>query len=516
MKFSISNALFAALTLQQISLGEGKRQKKRLIERDDEAFWKTFVFQGIDSMVKPTETPTPAPTSETQESDVPSDAPSIIGLSDTPSDGPSLVALSNAPSDGPSLNFVPNVPTASPTSSCDSLETIICTVPEFSTLCALARTAGLADALNEDIFTIFAPTNGAFESLPAEVLDALGDVDVLRDALLYHTAPEIKILASDLVCNSNVMMANLAETITVCADSEIYQVGSGNSPEALPKIFAKDGGACNGVIHGINQVMLQSIQSTVDPIAPPIDPTPIPTTEGTIEPSKVPVDPTLSPIVSPIDPTPIPTTEGTIEPSKVPVDPTLSPIVSPIDPTPIPTTEATIEPSKVHVDPTLSPTISPETCQSIAEVFCILPEFEILCQLTKDADLFDTLSGGSFTIFAPINDAFESLPQNIANAIISDTDLLTNVLLSHALPIPTFAATLECGGEISMISGEETTTVCADSIIFQVGAGNAAGSIPSIVAPDGVACNGVIHAIDGVILPAVDAQTSGLRRRRKI
>ena len=67
-----------------------------------------------------------------------------------------------------------------------------------------------------------------------------------------------------------------------------------------------------------------------------------------------------------------------------------------------------------------------------------------------------------------------------------------------------------------MISGEETTTVCADSIIFQVGAGNAAGSIPSIVAPDGVACNGVIHAIDGVILPAVDAQTSGLRRRRKI
>eukprot|EP00534_Pseudo-nitzschia_fraudulenta_P002603 CAMPEP_0201119918 /NCGR_PEP_ID=MMETSP0850-20130426/4008_1 /ASSEMBLY_ACC=CAM_ASM_000622 /TAXON_ID=183588 /ORGANISM="Pseudo-nitzschia fraudulenta, Strain WWA7" /LENGTH=486 /DNA_ID=CAMNT_0047385821 /DNA_START=73 /DNA_END=1533 /DNA_ORIENTATION=+ len=486
MKFSISNALFAALTLQQISLGEGKRQKKRLIERDDEAFWKTFVFQGIDSMVKPTETPTPAPTSETQESDVPSDAPSIIGLSDTPSDGPSLVALSNAPSDGPSLNFVPNVPTASPTSSCDSLETIICTVPEFSTLCALARTAGLADALNEDIFTIFAPTNGAFESLPAEVLDALGDVDVLRDALLYHTAPEIKILASDLVCNSNVMMANLAETITVCADSEIYQVGSGNSPEALPKIFAKDGGACNGVIHGINQVMLQSIQSTVDPIAPPIDPTPIPTTEGTIE------------------------------PSKVPVDPTLSPIVSPIDPTPIPTTEATIEPSKVHVDPTLSPTISPETCQSIAEVFCILPEFEILCQLTKDADLFDTLSGGSFTIFAPINDAFESLPQNIANAIISDTDLLTNVLLSHALPIPTFAATLECGGEISMISGEETTTVCADSIIFQVGAGNAAGSIPSIVAPDGVACNGVIHAIDGVILPAVDAQTSGLRRRRKI
>jgi len=467
-------------------LGEGKRQKKRLIERDDEAFWKTFVFQGIDSMVKPTETPTPAPTSETQESDVPSDAPSIIGLSDTPSDGPSLVALSNAPSDGPSLNFVPNVPTASPTSSCDSLETIICTVPEFSTLCALARTAGLADALNEDIFTIFAPTNGAFESLPAEVLDALGDVDVLRDALLYHTAPEIKILASDLVCNSNVMMANLAETITVCADSEIYQVGSGNSPEALPKIFAKDGGACNGVIHGINQVMLQSIQSTVDPIAPPIDPTPIPTTEGTIE------------------------------PSKVPVDPTLSPIVSPIDPTPIPTTEATIEPSKVHVDPTLSPTISPETCQSIAEVFCILPEFEILCQLTKDADLFDTLSGGSFTIFAPINDAFESLPQNIANAIISDTDLLTNVLLSHALPIPTFAATLECGGEISMISGEETTTVCADSIIFQVGAGNAAGSIPSIVAPDGVACNGVIHAIDGVILPAVDAQTSGLRRRRKI
>ena len=54
-----------------------------------------------------------------------------------------------------------------------------------------------------------------------------------------------------------------------------------------------------------------------------------------------------------------------------------------------------------------------------------------------------------------------------------------------------------------MVSGEETTTVCIEGQIFQSGAGNTFSSLPKIVASDGVSCNGVIHAVDQIILPTL-------------
>ena len=63
--------------------------------------------------------------------------------------------------------------------------------PEFSTLLAAVKAAGLVDTLaGEGPFTVFAPTNGAFEKIPQETLQGLlADKDALTAVLLRHVVP---------------------------------------------------------------------------------------------------------------------------------------------------------------------------------------------------------------------------------------------------------------------------------------------------------------------------------------
>lgn len=297
-------------------------------------------------------------------------------------------------------------------------------------MCELVDVAGLSEALNEDVFTLFAPINDAFDSLTDEIADELAeDDDLLRSAILYHAVPEVELRAADLVCDGTIMMASSEETTTVCTSDGIFQVGDGNTPDNYPQIIARDGVACNGIIHAIDQIILPSIDN--------------------------------------------------------PVNDTDSPTFTP-------TSNETIVPTS-------------DECESIADVICALPQFEILCALVGDAGLVDALSGtDDYTIFAPVNSAFEALSLELADAIISDETLLQLVLLSHASLGDLFSTDLECGMELSMASGAETTTVCEDGLIFQTGPGNAPDAIPEIISTDGVACNGVIHAIDQVILPTLD------------
>ncbi|MFY1111668.1 MAG: fasciclin domain-containing protein [Methanosarcinaceae archaeon] len=61
---------------------------------------------------------------------------------------------------------------------------------DFDTLVTAVQTAGLEEALSgEGPFTIFAPTDDAFDDLPPGTLDdLLEDEDALTDVLLYHVA----------------------------------------------------------------------------------------------------------------------------------------------------------------------------------------------------------------------------------------------------------------------------------------------------------------------------------------
>ena len=131
---------------------------------------------------------------------------------------------------------------------------IACSSDDFSTLCSLIENVELDQALSDQIFTVFAPTDDAF----ANILDNVdaSDQAFVKDLLLYHTVPARIISADDIVCDESLTMGNGKATTTQCDGDDLFQVGNGNLPDALPQITTTDIRACNGIIHVVNEVIL--------------------------------------------------------------------------------------------------------------------------------------------------------------------------------------------------------------------------------------------------------------------
>lgn len=120
---------------------------------------------------------------------------------------------------------------------------------------------------------------------------------------------------------------------------------------------------------------------------------------------------------------------------------------------------------------------------------------DLVAALTKYPDLVNTLSGdGTFTVFAPTNDAFDALLAAIGQNSIDDIpeDVLRNVLEYHVLGATVTAAQV-APGDIEMVNGEIATITSNSDGLFIAGA--------QIVAVDALATNGVAHIIDNVMVP---------------
>jgi uncharacterized surface protein with fasciclin (FAS1) repeats len=119
----------------------------------------------------------------------------------------------------------------------------------FSTLRAAAEAAGLVDALKgEGPLTVFAPTDEAFENVPADTLQALlADPEALAAVLLYHVI-DGQVMAADLSDGlSAETLQGAPVTFSLMADGA--KVNDAN-------IVATDIPATNGVIHVIDAVIL--------------------------------------------------------------------------------------------------------------------------------------------------------------------------------------------------------------------------------------------------------------------
>jgi uncharacterized surface protein with fasciclin (FAS1) repeats len=80
-------------------------------------------------------------------------------------------------------------------------------------------------------------------------------------------------------------------------------------------------------------------------------------------------------------------------------------------------------------------------------------------------------------------------------------DLLTNILAFHVVDDElVYSGALECSEKIEMVNGKNTRTVCKNDSVFQKGKGNSDDERPEIIGADIETCNGIIHAIDGVML----------------
>jgi uncharacterized surface protein with fasciclin (FAS1) repeats len=152
---------------------------------------------------------------------------------------------------------------------------VACSSDEFSTICSLVQTAGLATALGEGgPLTIFLPNNDAFTNLGQDLVDLLTAEEnriTLEEVLLNHVVTsESVVLAADLECDGTVPMLSGETTTTICVAGDIFQIGQGNialnqDEDLLPQIVATDTDACNGVVHEVSNVILpQSVADLVD------------------------------------------------------------------------------------------------------------------------------------------------------------------------------------------------------------------------------------------------------------
>src|ERR1700682_5591451 len=119
--------------------------------------------------------------------------------------------------------------------------------------------------------------------------------------------------------------------------------------------------------------------------------------------------------------------------------------------------------------------------------------FATLVAGIKAAGLTDTLTGkGPFTVFAPTDEAFKKLPSGALDALLKDTAKLKAVLSYHVITGHVLAQDLK-SGDVMTVQGSPLTAVVSSSDVQVNGT--------HVRQRDITASNGVIHVIDGVIMP---------------
>jgi uncharacterized surface protein with fasciclin (FAS1) repeats len=129
--------------------------------------------------------------------------------------------------------------------------------PELSTLVTAVKAAALVETLQGDgPFTVFAPTNAAFEKLPSETLASLLDPankEALTSVLTYHVVAG-KVLSSDLTNGQVIDTIQGGELTVEITDGKVYLVDA-KGGKAL--VVQADVEGSNGVVHVIDSVLLQ-------------------------------------------------------------------------------------------------------------------------------------------------------------------------------------------------------------------------------------------------------------------
>jgi uncharacterized surface protein with fasciclin (FAS1) repeats len=137
---------------------------------------------------------------------------------------------------------------------------IASSLPDFSYLVAAVKFAGLDGVLNGNRqFTVFAPTNEAFDSLAVKLGYAQGpdllieaNRELVTNVLLYHVSPGNK--SSQNVLKSGRVNTLLKQFIESRIENGVPQVG--NMKTGYADIIATDIRAQNGTIHVIDKVLL--------------------------------------------------------------------------------------------------------------------------------------------------------------------------------------------------------------------------------------------------------------------
>ncbi|WOE74204.1 fasciclin domain-containing protein [Alterisphingorhabdus coralli] len=154
-----------------------------------------------------------------------------------------------------------------------------------------------------------------------------------------------------------------------------------------------------------------------------------------------------------------------------------------------------------------APALVPAPSPHIVDAAVGSEDFSTLVGLVQAAELVETLSStGPFTVFAPTNDAFGVFPEGAVDGLKQPGNkaILTRILTYHVVPGKITSAELiamiEAGGgsvKIKTVEGTElTATIEADQVKLTGTNGNA-----FVTKADLEQSNGIIHAINGVVVP---------------
>lgn len=122
----------------------------------------------------------------------------------------------------------------------------------FTTFASIVRDTGLEATLNEGgPYTVFAPTNEAFDKLPAGTLQNVkNNTDIVNKVLMYHVV-EGEYRAANLADMSNPVLTTLEGSTLPVNVTEDKNITIGYATIVQSNIAAN-----NGVIHGINEVLV--------------------------------------------------------------------------------------------------------------------------------------------------------------------------------------------------------------------------------------------------------------------
>jgi uncharacterized surface protein with fasciclin (FAS1) repeats len=137
-----------------------------------------------------------------------------------------------------------------------------------------------------------------------------------------------------------------------------------------------------------------------------------------------------------------------------------------------------------------------ESAKDVVKVAVGSKDHTTLVAALKQAELVTSLSNaGPFTVFAPTNAAFDKLPAGTVDGLMKDDKKadLQNILQYHVTTSSLKADFLTDGMTLGMVNGDNISISVKDGKIIINGSATIIASVP--------ASNGMIHIIDGVLLP---------------
>lgn len=148
-------------------------------------------------------------------------------------------------------------------------------------------------------------------------------------------------------------------------------------------------------------------------------------------------------------------------------------------------------PTQTQDAPDPAPTADAGT---IVDVAAANEDFSTLVAAVQAAGLAETLAGeGPFTVFAPTDDAFAALPAGLVDALLEEAnrDVLVSILTYHVVPGEVTSSQITAG-DVATVEGQTVTIGTDDGVTV---------NDATVVIADVPASNGVIHAIDAVLVP---------------